>query len=314
MSRFPFPIPYSWFHVGYANELAVGEIKQVRYFGKDLVLWRDMQGAAHLQDVYCPHLGANLAVGGKVKGTLIECPFHHWRFDGDGKVAEIDYAERLNEKACLNTYPLQEHYGVLMAWYHPGGKPPMWELPQIAECEDDEWKGPFSEGHEIKSCLQEMAENNADAAHFVTIHNHPGDAHYDEFRFEGPNMIMRSTQEFPSSQGPVEGTLTTDTAGLGYSVIRYNTLAQICMVVSVVPIDDDTVQQHNHVWYKNPEGNKHVDRIGQAFVKEVNRQLGEDIPIWENKIYMAKPNLCDGDGPIAKFRKWCNQFYVVCPE
>jgi hypothetical protein len=45
-------------------------------------------------------------------------------------------------------------------------------------------------------------------------------------------------------------------------------------------------------------------------VKEVNRQFTDDIPIWENKIYVDKPNLCDGDGPIARFRKWAQQFYV----
>ena len=72
MSRFPFPIPYGWFHVGYSAELSSGEVRAVRYFGRDLALWRDQDGNAHLQDAYCPHLGANSAVGGKVAGNLIE--------------------------------------------------------------------------------------------------------------------------------------------------------------------------------------------------------------------------------------------------
>ena len=50
--------------------------------------------------------------------------------------------------------------------------------------------------------------------------------------------------------------------------------------------------------------------MGKAFVAEVSRQLEEDIPIWENKIYLDRPALCDGDGPIGSFRKWCKQFYV----
>jgi len=50
--------------------------------------------------------------------------------------------------------------------------------------------------------------------------------------------------------------------------------------------------------------------VGSAFVKEVSRQLGQDIPIWENKIQHEQPLLCDGDGPIGMFRRWCQQFYA----
>jgi nitrite reductase/ring-hydroxylating ferredoxin subunit len=275
------------------------------------VLWRGEDGVAHLQDAYCPHLGANIAVGGRVKGNLVECPFHHWRFDGAGRVAEIDYAKRLNEKACLPTYPLQERHGVLMAWYHPDGAAPRYELPEVPETSDPEWVGPFSAGHSIRSCLHEMAENTADSAHFQTIHRHPGPAEYDEFLLEGHRLVMRSTQEFPGSQGPVQGTLGTDAFGFGYAIVRYSTLAQMCMVTSNVPIEADVSEQHNHIWYRNPARDPRIDRIGQAFVKEVNRQLTDDIPIWENKIYLERPQLCDGDGPIARFRKWAAQFHVA---
>ena len=311
MSRFPFPIPYGWFHVGYSGELASGEVKEVRYFGRDLALWRDGDGLAHLQDAYCPHLGANIAVGGRVVGNLVECPFHKWRFDGDGRVVEIDYASKLNEKACLRSYPVQERHGVLMAWYHPDAGVPTYQLPEVPETTDPAYVGPFSQAHTIRTCLQEMAENTADGAHFVTVHNHPGAATYDEFHFDGPMMIMRSTQKFPSSQGPVEGTLNVDTYGFGYATVRYKTLIEICMVTTTVPVDAENSQQHNHVWYKNPERKPLFDRIGEAFVKEVNRQFCDDIPIWENKIYLDKPQLCDGDGPIARFRRWAQQFYTA---
>ena len=39
-------------------------------------------------------------------------------------------------------------------------------------------------------------------------------------------------------------------------------------------------------------------------------QVEQDIPIWENKIYLENALLCDGDGPIAKYRKWFTQFYA----
>lgn len=38
-------------------------------------------------------------------------------------------------------------------------------------------------------------------------------------------------------------------------------------------------------------------------------QFGQDIPIWERKLYLTRPLLCDGDGAIAGFRRWATQFY-----
>jgi hypothetical protein len=43
---------------------------------------------------------------------------------------------------------------------------------------------------------------------------------------------------------------------------------------------------------------------------EIVHQVEQDLPIWENKVYLESPVLCDGDGPIAKYRKWFQQFYA----
>ena len=50
--------------------------------------------------------------------------------------------------------------------------------------------------------------------------------------------------------------------------------------------------------------------VGDAFVAEVDRQVREDKPIWENKAYLVRPALADTDGPFTKFRKWAAQFYA----
>ena len=44
------------------------------------------------------------------------------------------------------------------------------------------------------------------------------------------------------------------------------------------------------------------------------KQIEQDIPIWENKIYVHPPVLVDGDGPIGLFRRWAKQFYAGAPE
>src|SRR5579872_3407671 len=176
MSRYNFPIPYGWFYVADAHSIANGEIKTLRLFDQDLILWRDENGGFHLQEAYCPHLGAHMGVGGKVIGTTVECPFHKWTFNSDGSVAAIPYATRINEKACLKTFPTCEHYGNVMAWYHPEGKAPFYQLQPVPEIDSGEYRGPLSQTHIINCCLQEMAENTVDGAHFQSIHGHPGAA------------------------------------------------------------------------------------------------------------------------------------------
>jgi hypothetical protein len=35
----------------------------------------------------------------------------------------------------------------------------------------------------------------------------------------------------------------------------------------------------------------------------------QDRHVWENKRYVERPALADGDGPIGRYRAWCRQFY-----
>jgi len=308
--RFPFPIPFGWFHIGFSADLAPGEQKILTRFGQELVLWRSQAGEFVLQDAYCPHLGAHFGHGGEVTEKGIKCPFHHWVFNTDGRVVEIPYAKKLNERGCVRTYPLVERHGIIMGWYHPHGEEPLYQLPRLEEFASDGYTRPITTSHIISTCLQEMGENTADSAHFVTVHGHPGDAEYGRFDFEPFKILMESTQLFPSSGGPVKGTLKTTNYGFGWAEVRYETLIDVCMLTTNCPIDHGTVEQLFHVSWKNPDKDPKVDRIGEAFNKEVNRQLQDDAKIWEHKRFEPNPILCVGDGPIAKYRKWAAQFYA----
>ena len=63
--------------------------------GLNLAVFRDENGEAHVLDAYCPHLGANIGIGGRVIGDCLQCPFHGWRFRGpDGRVTKIPYADK----------------------------------------------------------------------------------------------------------------------------------------------------------------------------------------------------------------------------
>ncbi|MDT5411541.1 MAG: hypothetical protein QOG14_3761, partial [Mycobacterium sp.] len=68
ISLSPYRFPTGWFIIGFASDLAAGEVKRVHYFGEEMVLFRTESGEVNVLDAYCQHLGANMGVGGTVEG------------------------------------------------------------------------------------------------------------------------------------------------------------------------------------------------------------------------------------------------------
>ena len=309
--RSPFPVPFGWFQVGWASDVAVGEVKPLQYFGKHLVLWRDEQGGPHVQDAHCPHLGAHLGHGGKVVGCEIACPFHGWRFDEDGRNSLIPYSERLNAKGKLTTYPTVERNGLIMTWYHPEGAAPMWEIPLVPEFNDPEnFTDPITKIYEVVAPWQELAENGVDAAHFRYVHNVEEVPELVSYEVEDHATRMRSIQKFPTPRGIVDGHINADSYGPGFSVIHFGGIVDTILMGCNTPVDDGKCEMRFSFCVRR-FGNDELDStVGDAFVSEVDRQVREDRPIWENKAYLHRPALADTDGPIGKFRKWASQFYA----
>src|SRR5689334_11852890 len=84
-----------WFQVAWSCELAAGQVRNLKCFGAELVLFRGHGGVASVVDAYCPHLGAHVGIGGRVVGDCVECPFHGWQFDGGGACTSIPYANKI---------------------------------------------------------------------------------------------------------------------------------------------------------------------------------------------------------------------------
>jgi cholesterol 7-dehydrogenase len=86
--------PNGWIPVLESRNLLKSEIKSIITLGHELVVFRGNSGKVHVMDAFCPHLGANLGVGGKVVNDCgqdcIRCPFHGWTFRGkDGSCNKV---------------------------------------------------------------------------------------------------------------------------------------------------------------------------------------------------------------------------------
>ena len=61
--RYPFaPFPSGWYFIAESASLAPGDVVPMRWFGRDLVLYRTASGQAVVADAHCPHMGAHLSL------------------------------------------------------------------------------------------------------------------------------------------------------------------------------------------------------------------------------------------------------------
>jgi phenylpropionate dioxygenase-like ring-hydroxylating dioxygenase large terminal subunit len=310
MSRFPFPMPFGWFKVALSDEVPEGDVVTRRFFGTELVLWRHPVDGVVCQEAYCPHLGAHLGVGGSVEGSCIRCPFHGWAFDSAGTNVEIPYADRPNRRAHLRSYPAREQAGIVFAWYHPDEEAPKWDLMEIPEYADPEYSPYQSYDYTVRTCLQEMGENGFDHAHFQFVHSHPRVGNTESVTFDGYDRVVLTSQEFPSSKGPVDARIDVYGRGPGFAVTRYRGLIDASLIGCSTPIDQETVQLTFLFTVRNLTGEGHVQRVADAFIRSVNSEVQQDIPIWEHKRYQDRPALAASEKPILDWRRWFAQFYA----
>ncbi|WP_062269460.1 Rieske 2Fe-2S domain-containing protein [Endozoicomonas arenosclerae] len=320
--RYNKPIPYGWYCVELSKNLEAGDVKPLKYFGEDLVLFRTESGEAKVLDAYCPHLGAHLGHGGIVKGESVSCPFHAWEFDGTGMLQDIPYSKRIPPKVkgkpCIRSYPVQEKNEMIWAWYHPEEAEPLFELEVMEEFGHPDWTDIDVYEWKINSIVQETGENAADLAHFVTVHDSPflpdGKVTYEDHKritiMDNETNVMDENGVVDRSGENLEPAhLYSFNNGPGQTGQRFTRMFEIVMMGTITPIDDQSI--HMRFVFSLPKAQTAMNVLYAHGVRdEIVHQVNQDIPIWEHKIYKEQPILCEGDGPIGQYRKWFEQFYV----
>ena len=313
------PIPFGWYALAIGADLEPGDVEPIYCFDRHLVAFRTEGGRACVTSAFCPHLGAHLGYGGRVDGETIVCPFHGWRFNGDGVCEAVPYARSIPRRAaqgpCLYSYPVEERNGMIWAWHHPRQVPPLFDLDDVPELADPEWSEPIRFEWEVNAPIQETGENAVDVAHFVAVHGakEVPDA---EITLAGHRRETELTALAPAidDDGNIDFTrmekirLLTRGCGPGMSTQAFELGARTVMLGTTTPITADRMKLV-FSFTKRLDTPARFKPIVDGLISEIVRQVEQDIPIWENKVFQEAPILCDGDGPIAKYRRWFGQFY-----
>jgi 3-ketosteroid 9alpha-monooxygenase subunit A len=314
-TRFPFAsFPRGWYVVAFSPDLAPGEVKTVRHFGRDIVLFRGESGVASALDKTCPHLGAHLG-GGTVEGDCLRCPFHAWAFDKHGTCVDVPYAPKIPPRARVDTWHVREHNGAIFVWFDPDGAAPSWSPPVL---EEEGWTANRTIRWEIASHPQEVAENTVDCSHLAPVHHVSSTKVQSvEQRAEYMRVVLELVASgyaigMPEEINDVELDVTLH--GLGIIVSQTHVITaglRTRQRIHPTPIDEERIAIYalaNTKHMPDPGYTREIDDIfWEAFVLDFAR----DFPIWEKKAYLERPLLAGGDGPIGAYRKWARQFYAA---
>jgi phenylpropionate dioxygenase-like ring-hydroxylating dioxygenase large terminal subunit len=289
--------------------LLVGEVTSVQAFDREFALYRTRSGEAVLQDAFCPHLGANLGVEGRVVGETIRCPFHGWRFGKDGVCKEIPYCEEIPERARIRTWHTAEKNGEIYVWFHPENTGPQWDLPDLPELDDPNWTSPRYTEFLVPAHVQDIAENSCDPVHFQYVHRQP-DVPPSEVTIEDNGRILHLHSD--ASKAEIPSQLHAIVYNPGFAMVRntYGPNAEMVMYNSAQPINRHETKMRWTLTVRR----EIEDAAGDDVMKGIIDGLSDDYPIWANKVHKRRPVFCKGDETLVLFRKWVRQFYLTSKD
>ena len=314
-----------WHCLGVARDFADGKPHGVEAFGGKLVVWSDTQGQINVLDAYCRHMGGDLTMG-TVKGDEVACPFHDWRWGGDGKCKDVPYAQRVPLRAAHAEVPTIVRNGLVMIWHDPEGSAADLEIapPELDDIMDPErytdWTWNVLDVPDAH--CREIVDNVVDMAHFFYVHFAFPTSFRNVFEGEQASQFMESVGR-PDMAGEGYGdedlVLKSEATYFGPSfMINWLTtdykgfITNVVLINCHVPTGPNSFKLQYGLCVEKPEGldEKTANYIGKKYSDMFGDGFMQDVEIWLNKAPVQNPLLCEEDGPVYQLRRWYEQFYV----
>jgi 3-ketosteroid 9alpha-monooxygenase subunit A len=324
-----------WHCLGLASSFRDPGPHAVAAFGTKLVVFADSAGRLHVLDAFCRHMGGDLSRG-TVKGDAIACPFHDWRWGGDGWCVAIPYARRVPPRARTRSWTTLERNGHLFVWHDPQGSqpPPGVTIPEIENVGSPGWTAWTWDSLLVEGAnCREVVDNVVDMAHFFYIHF--AFPTYFKNVLEGhiASQYLRTRSRPDVSTGANYAAGGEETAlrseasyfGPSYMINKlwhdYRGMTMESVLINChYPVTPTSFLLQWGVIVKKPPGltDEHAGKVAGKFAKFVGLGFQQDVDIWTHKSRIDNPLLCADDGPVYQLRRWYEQFYTdveaITPE
>lgn len=156
----------SWYPICLSSEVAEGEVIGRGFLDGRVIVFRTDDGVARVMSAFCPHLGADLAVG-EVVDQHVQCAFHHWHYDTDGVCVSTGIGDRPPPSARLFRFPSVERWGIVWVF---NGEEPLFDLPLLTDDEHRLAIGTYKHPDEFTCDPWVFAANTPDLQHIQVVH------------------------------------------------------------------------------------------------------------------------------------------------
>jgi 3-ketosteroid 9alpha-monooxygenase subunit A len=311
--------PTGWFQIGWSAEFPAGSVKPLKYFGQDLVAFRSESGVLAVLDAHCPHLGAHLGYGGKVKGECVACPYHGWEWNTAGENARIPYQDKPINKRQRTWHVLEQDEGVLM-WHDPAGGPPRWSPPNVFDflaerpAKPADYYPAFPHASKIWSdepiCPQQGMENAPDTMHFRYTHHAPEDPVMLSFH-SAENAWTKMVGFRSARTKEIAMSLRSHNAGVGLTYSEYHGRNAYRLLLAHTPVDESVSDIRLSYWFpRAPGAAEEMPQKLRDIAIATFAFTDQDLMIWRHQAYIDKPVFAAQDvEAYSSFRRFCLQFY-----
>jgi len=217
------------------------------------------------------------------------------------------------ETGDSHPWPVLEINQMVLIWHDIEKQDPDFYPNKIEACYSEEWSDYSMASFLVKNNCRELIDNMADKGHFGPVHQAPFEGFWNEAKDHTYTQEMTANSPILGgdlfSQATYEGPAYMTTY---MSAVQDGNTVESRLLVSHLPLTMTSFQINFGVMVKKVPGmsKEEEDAFVQGYVDANNYAFGQDVAIWENKIYIPDPVVCDGDGPLHKLRKWYGQFLV----
>ena len=246
-----------WYPLYLSRAIASNTTHAITAFGIPLLVWRNAQGAISVFPDSCPHRHAPLSKGELSKGRLspqqLQCPYHGWRFDHDGRCREIPVLpEQPCESIALHRLPSVDDGQIV--WFYPGD-PEGDRIVDFSPKLDASNRANYLVQEAFECDVDALLDNFMDSPHTRFVHN---------------GLIRK------------ESTYTPRTIHI--VVDRHNTRKRLS-------VHHDPVQENIGIASRlfNPKGNpvRHCDRFISPNELEITYSFHDEVPEFKTQIFLC---------------------------
>jgi phenylpropionate dioxygenase-like ring-hydroxylating dioxygenase large terminal subunit len=320
-----------WYPIAASAAVNNDDPQRTQVLGVKLVAYRDDEGNAHVLADTCVHRGGSLGKGW-VRDNCVVCPYHGWRFDKDGKCTEIPTLasdEKVPARAKVDSYPVQEQYGIVFAFLGDLPEDERPPLRQVPEWGKEGWRANRLTIFEVGAFYERSMENGLDPSHNEFVHPAQGSPVMNEEMKRRPMEVQEIPWgseflvKFDNEETGTEALGERDTlvaeviAGSGHigpnqmiTWINFSETNRFSQYFYEAPIDENRTRVffvNMRSWLLDPQHDDRIAKVNLAIAQEDIDILQELDPV-RTPDSPSEEILVRSDGAVVKYRECLNEW------